>query len=93
MSHFYLLARHLDKFVFDFATKKDINASTSHVGGDGNRALSTSFGNDDCFLLVELRVQNVVGNAMLKGFRKVFAAIFLKAPFFETPVEPWGIDD
>ena len=47
------------------AAQHNIGTTTSHVGGNGYSPQLTCLGNDLCFLLVVLGVQNVMGNAFL----------------------------
>ena len=55
-----VLARH----EFGVAAEQNVGAAAGHVGGDGDHAQAPGLGNDLGFLLVELRVQHNVANAL-----------------------------
>ena len=62
--HFaHLQARH----VIAVATKNDVGAAASHIGGDGDRTSPSGLSNDFCFPLhiLGFGIEQVVGNALL----------------------------
>ena len=96
---FDLVSRHSDEVVFHAPAKEDVDTTTGHVGGDGDGALSSGFGDDERFLLVELRVEDVVGDAVLEGFVQELEVGRFSSPFLKAPVGPllvggiaWDID-
>src|SRR5262249_10624726 len=50
---------------FGIATKQNVGTTAGHVGSDSDHAFATGLGNNFCFLLVILRVQNDVLDALL----------------------------
>lgn len=96
---FDLVPRHSDQVVFHASAEENVDASTRHVGGDGDGAFSSGFGDDEGFLLVELRVEDVVRDAVLKGFVEEFEVGGFNTPLLEAPVGPllagrvaWQVD-
>ena len=85
LGDFHLAARELDQIVFHASTEQDVNTASRHVGGDGYLALSTGFGDDDGFLFVELRVEDVVGNSVGKGLQQELFVLGGKLPRIQTP--------
>ncbi len=85
---FDLVSRHSDEVVFHASAEEDVDTTTGHVGGDGDGALSSSFGDDERFLLVELRVENVVGDAVLEGLVEELEVGGFNSPLLETPIGP-----
>ncbi len=79
----------LHELVFHAPAEQDVHAASRHVRGDGDLALPARFGDDDRLPLVELRVEHVVGDAVLQGFLQalpVLGAVELKG--LEGPVDP-----
>ncbi len=59
--------------VFDFVGEFDVGASAGHVGGYGHGAFASGLGHDVGLLLVELGVEDVVGNV---AQRELAAEVF-----------------
>ena len=57
------------------SAQEDVHTATGHVGGDGDRALASGFGDDACFLFVVLGVQDVVRDAVRQSVFETLACL------------------